>query len=312
MRGEEPSMPPNPLPLLPKPRGLKRAARSILLAAGAAWPGMVAMAAPTPAGSEQLTSLINAYRLAPRTCAGRPAAPAPALLAHPALARARIGPAAFIEPILTRAGYAADHAETLSVNGPQKAIDAMTVLREKYCETLLSPAFEAIGSYREGDEWTVILARPAPPLPSETFPDWIDAGKAILDGVNAARASARTCGAEQFSAAPPVNWNRRLGQAALEHSRDMAAQRYFSHKARDGSEPAQRAARAGYVWQRVGENIAFGQSSPDEAVAGWLDSPGHCANIMNPGFTEMGAAYGVAAQQHPGIVYWTQVFGRPR
>lgn len=272
-----------------------------------------AHAVPAPSyGAEQLTTLVNAYRSAPGSCAGRAATPANALDAHPALARVRIGPATFIESALERVGYAADLAQTVSVTGPQTPAEAMAVLQEKYCGTLLDARFAAVGSYRNGSEWTVILARPAPPLPSDTFPDWMDAGQAILAGVNAARASARTCGNERFAPAPPVSWNPQLGEAALAHSRDMAARRYFSHRAKDGTQPADRATRAGYHWGRVGENIAFGQSSPDEAVAGWLDSPGHCANIMNPGFTEMGAAYGVAAEKRSGIVYWTQVFGRPR
>jgi len=277
-----------------------------------AWPAL-ADAAPAPGyGPEQLTTLVNAYRAAPGSCAGRPAAPMRALDPHPALASVRIGPATFIESALERAGYAADLAQTVSVAGPQTPAEAMAVLQVKYCRVLLDPRFGAVGSYRSGNEWTVVLARPAPPLPSDTFPDWHEAGKVILAGVNAARASARTCGTQQFAPAPPVTWNPQLGEAALAHSRDMAARRYFSHKAKDGSQPADRAARAGYNWGRVGENIAFGQSSPDEAVAGWLDSPGHCANIMNPSFTEMGAAYGVAAEKRSGIVYWTQVFGRPR
>ena len=283
-----------------------------LLFALSAWPGLVG-AVPAPAyGAEQLGTLVNAYRTAPGSCAGRAAAPARALAVHPALARVRIGPGTFIELALEQTGFAAERAVSVSVNGPQTPAEAMTVLQEKYCSTLLDTRFSAIGSYREGNEWTVILASAAPPLPSETFPDWNDAGKAILASVNAVRASARTCGTRQFAAAPPVNWNPQLGEAALAHSRDMAARRYFAHRAKDGSMPADRAARAGYAWQRVGENIAFGQSTPDEAMAGWLDSPGHCANIMNPGFTEMGAAYGVAAEKRSGIVYWTQVFGRPR
>jgi uncharacterized protein YkwD len=285
---------------------------SLLLALAAAWPASAA-AVPAPSyGAEQLTTLINAYRMAPGACLGRAAAPAGALAPHPALARVRIGSGTFIEVALERAGYAAERAVSVSVTGPETPAEAMTVLQEKYCNTLLDTRYGAVGSYREGKEWTVILARPAAPLPSETFPDWNEAGKAILAQVNAARASARSCGTQQFAPAPPVHWNPQLGQAALAHSRDMAARRYFSHRAKDGSQAGERAARAGYAWQRVGENIAFGQSTPDEAVAGWLDSPGHCANIMNPGFTEMGAAYGVAAEKRSGIVYWTQVFARPR
>jgi uncharacterized protein YkwD len=49
----------------------------------------------------------------------------------------------------------------------------------------------------------------------------------------------------------------------------------------------------------------------DAAVQGWIKSPGHCANIMSPAYTEMGAAFVVNAQSSMGI-YWAQVFGAAR
>ena len=272
-----------------------------------------AQALPAPSGSgDPLAPLVNAYRANPGACDDRPAAPAAALAPQAVLSRLRIGAGTFIESALEHAGYAAEQAQAVYVTGPEDAKAAMTVLAQRYCKVLLSEEFSAIGSYREGTTWTVVLARPAPPLPSSTYPDWRDAGREILDEVNAARASARSCGSQSFPPAPPVAWNPALGNAALAHSRDMATRRYFSHRGKDGSEAAERAARAGYNWRRVGENIAFGQRSPREAVEGWLDSPGHCANIMNRDFTEMGAAYGVTPRQQTGIIYWTQVFGAPR
>ncbi|AWL04825.1 CAP domain-containing protein [Massilia oculi] len=272
-----------------------------------------AHALPTQAsGSDSLATLVNAYRANPGACDGRPAAPAAALDPQPALAQLRIGAGTFIESALERAGYAAEQAQAVYVTGPEDAQAAMNVLAQKYCKVLLSDRFSAIGSYREGATWTVVLARPAPPLPSVTYPDWREAGRTILDEVNAARASARSCGKQAFPAAPPLSWNPALGDAALAHSRDMATGRYFSHRGKDGSQAADRALRAGYAWRRVGENIAFGQRSPREAVEGWLDSPGHCANIMNRNYTEMGAAYGVTPERQAGVIYWTQVFGAPR
>ena len=270
-------------------------------------------ALPTPASNvDPLAPLVNAYRAAPGACDGSPATPLAALDAQPALTQLRIGVGTFIESALERAGYPVEEAQAVYVTGPEDARAAMTVLAQKYCKVLLSDRFSALGSYREGTTWTVVLARPAPPLPSMTYPDWREAGREILDEVNHARASARSCGERPFTAAPPLAWNPALGDAALAHSRDMATRRYFSHRARDGSQAAERAARAGYTWRRVGENIAFGQRSPREAVEGWLDSPGHCANIMNRDFTEMGAAFGVTPQRQAGIIYWTQVFGTPR
>ena len=269
--------------------------------------------APHPVGSDDLlVPLINAYRANPGACNGQSAAPAPALAPHPALSQLRIGTGTFIESALERVGYPVEQAQAIYVTGPDNARAAMDVLQQKYCSVLLNTRFSTVGSYREGASWTVILARPAAPLPSLTYPDWHDAGKRILDEVNAARASARRCGDQSYPAAPPLQWNEALGNAALAHSRDMATRRYFSHRAKDGSQVGERARRAGYSWRRIGENIAFGQRTPEEAVAGWLDSPGHCANIMNGGFTDMGAAYGVTPERQSGIIYWTQAFGTAR
>jgi uncharacterized protein YkwD len=91
----------------------------------------------------------------------------------------------------------------------------------------------------------------------------------------------------------------------------MANKKFFDHRGSDGSTVGPRAARVGYKWRTVGENIAVGVETPEDVVQGWLDSPGHCANIMAPGFTEMGIAFVVDRKSEAGI-YWTQVFAAPR
>jgi uncharacterized protein YkwD len=217
-----------------------------------------------------------------------------------------------LENAIEQAGYAVARAEAISVSGPPDARTAMATIEGPYCSTLLNPKFADIGASRRGDTWQVVLAEPAPPPASNFLPDSETAGKAILEAVNAARATARTCGTQRFPAARQVTWNGVLGDAALVHSRDMAEHRYFSHKGRDGQGAAERALRAGYRWLRIGENIAAGQNSPAEVVAGWLSSPGHCANIMQAGFTEMGAAYAINQGRTGERVYWTQVFAAPR
>jgi uncharacterized protein YkwD len=274
--------------------------------------GACALGSAAPAASaspDELADLINAYRAAPGSCAGDAAAPAAALAVEPALARIHVGPGTFLEYALEGAGYQADHAEAITVTGPLDAQAAMDVLRQKYCGKLLGAEFAAVGTVRDGNAWQVVLAHPfiVPELPG-----WQDAGQQILVLVNAARAQRRTCGNVAFGPAPPVIWNPQLGAAALAHSADMAQKRYFNHQQPDGSLPADRATAAGYRWMRIGENIASGQSTAEEAVASWLDSPGHCANIMNPAFTEMGAAYAINQASRNRTAYWTQVFGSPR
>jgi uncharacterized protein YkwD len=108
-----------------------------------------------------------------------------------------------------------------------------------------------------------------------------------------------------------VKLSAALGAAALAHSREMAAQSRFAHEGADGSTAGQRVARTGYRAALVGENIAAGPTSASEVVKGWLESPGHCANLMDARFTEMGLAYAVDARSTSGI-YWTQVFATPR
>jgi hypothetical protein len=264
---------------------------------------------PAAARADELAGLVNAYRAAPAGCDGRAAAAAPALAVESALSAVHVGPGTFLEPALRKAGYRAERAEAITVTGPPDAQSAMTVLREKYCRKLLGDEFTAIGTARTGNEWQVVLARPVV-IPD--LPVWQQAGQDILALVNATRALPRTCGNQAFGPAGPVSWNPQLGDAALAHSTDMAERHYFNHRQPDGSEPADRATRAGYRWRAVGENIASGQRTPQEAVAAWLDSPGHCANIMNPRFTEMGAAYAINPANDNRTAYWTQVFGLPR
>lgn len=132
----------------------------------------------------------------------------------------------------------------------------------------------------------------------------------VVELVNQARSRDRKCGAERFSAAPPLEVSRDLNDAAVDHARDMARRKFFEHKGSDGSEPRDRVKRAGYLSQLTGENIAYGPTSAEEVVAGWLASPGHCANIMEPRFRDIGV--GVATGRQRGAIYWVQDFGAPR
>ena len=132
----------------------------------------------------------------------------------------------------------------------------------------------------------------------------------VVDLVNAARSKSRRCGSERFAAAPPLTASARLDDAAAAHARDMARRNYFDHRGRDGKQPRDRVLRAGYEFRITGENIAFGPETADEVVAGWLESPGHCANIMEPRFEHIGV--GLATGRKRNRIYWVQSFGAPR
>ena len=105
---------------------------------------------------------------------------------------------------------------------------------------------------------------------------------------------------------PPLAVDALLTNAAQAHSADMVARAFYSHTSPDGSEPWHRAAAAGSTRRTIGENIACGQRSAAEVVQGWMDSPGHRANILKPAFTHIGV--GFAGGGSAGT-YWTQLFG---
>ncbi|MFJ9742116.1 CAP domain-containing protein [Streptomyces sp. NPDC101166] len=104
----------------------------------------------------------------------------------------------------------------------------------------------------------------------------------------------------------PLTVNAKLTKAAQDHSADMASHRNMSHTGSDGSDPGARITRAGYAWSTYGENVAYGYSTPEQVMAGWMASPGHKRNILNCAFKEIGV--GLA---QPGS-YWTQDFATAR
>ncbi len=152
---------------------------------------------------------------------------------------------------------------------------------------------------------------PAPtpgPAPAPTPSTGISASEQrVLDLTNQARAVARSCGTTSYPAAPALTWNASLATAARNHASDMAVRNYFSHTSQDGRTFVQRATNAGYSGYRaLGENIAAGQPTPESVVAGWLNSPGHCSNIMSANFRELGVGVGTGGSYG---IYWVQDFG---
>jgi uncharacterized protein YkwD len=135
----------------------------------------------------------------------------------------------------------------------------------------------------------------------------------VLQRVNEARALGHDCDTKgSFGPAAPLTMNASLRCAARKHAADMSARNFFDHTNPDGETFDQRIEQAGYgSYNQVGENIAGGSDldNAKTAVDGWLESDGHCANIMNPNYTEFGAgAYEGSGEL---TFYWTQEFGRP-
>ncbi|MHC8382070.1 CAP domain-containing protein [Pseudomonas sp. LB3P14] len=262
---------------------------------------------PAHAGAErQLVEAINDYRAHPDRCSGRAGRALSPLSLKSNLALP-IGYGGGVRDRLKASGYQAVTVRTIRVVGARDADEAFDMLQSDYCGALLDTQFADIGVSRARSEWQVVLARPV--LDSQVG-DTRAVSKALLAQVNAARSKPRLCGRQRFAAARPLAWNAALGAAAQGHSKAMAYGNYFAHQDPDGEMPADRARAAGFRGRQIGENIAAGQGSPSKAMSGWLASPGHCANLMNPMFTQMGGAYAADARSDEGV-YWTMLFGAP-
>ncbi|OBS36428.1 CAP domain-containing protein [Pseudomonas syringae] len=264
-------------------------------------------ASPVSAAEEQrLVQAINDFRGQPQRCEARTTNISRALALNSSVALP-IGFSGNLRDALKASGYQAVIVRTLRLAGAQSADAAFEMLRDRYCGALLDPQYADIGITRQGGDWRVVLAKP---LIDESLEDARSAGRALLSQVNAARAKPRMCGKRPFPSARPLSWNTTLETAAQEHSQSMASENYFTHRGFDNDSPADRARAAGYGGRQIGENIAAGQSTASKAMASWLASPGHCANLMNPMFTEVGAAYATATNADYGV-YWTMLFGAP-
>ncbi|HKQ47715.1 MAG TPA: CAP domain-containing protein [Phycisphaerae bacterium] len=122
----------------------------------------------------------------------------------------------------------------------------------------------------------------------------------MIDAVNTERAKHK---------AGPVHGEETLMQIADFYACRLVEGGFFAHEDPfGGSTVGSRAADFGYAFDKLGENLAAGQESVDEALAAWLASPTHRAILLDPEFTEIGVAIKAGG---PSGVYWVQEFGRP-
>jgi len=135
----------------------------------------------------------------------------------------------------------------------------------------------------------------------------------VVARVNQYRAAGATCGSHgAFPAAPALTWNALLTQAAEGHSQDMVANNFFAHDSFDGRTFDQRITATGYNWTLVAENIAAGQTTIDQVMAGWMASEGHCVNIMNAAIAEIGVVCVSGSSSNTYPTYWTMDLGKSR
>lgn len=252
----------------------------------------------------QLVQQINQYRSQVQRCGDQGSQELPPLASDTRLVlpATNVGD---LQQALARAAYPMVNVQAISLSGPKDAQSAMKAVRESFCRVVLDPQFVDIGVSNSGQDWRIVLARP---LLTSGLGDWQTEGKQLLNLINTARAQPRQCGTQAFTATAPLSWNDALADAANSHTRNMANGNFFDHLDHDGRTPGDRAELAGYSAKNIGENIAAGLDTPRKVVDGWLASPGHCANLMNPQFRELGAAHAMDPKSDAGI-YWTGVFG---
>ena len=258
------------------------------------------------AQTDSVVNVVNRLRAPGGACvaSARPLVTQAALNAAGAL----LAQGSSLEASLKSAGYRATQAQVITVSGAGLHAGLETLLAKRFCAQVGKMELSDIGVFEARNQLWIVLAAPFAPKLDLTRQQ---VAERMLSLVNQARSVPRRCGDKPFAAAPALVWDATLEQVAAQHATDMATQDYFSHTARDGSTPAQRVTRAGYPWRMTGENIAAGQLSPEAAVAGWIKSPGHCENLMNAGYTEMGVAAAVNSASKMGL-YWAQEFGTPR
>ena len=141
----------------------------------------------------------------------------------------------------------------------------------------------------------------APEAPGDTVPGEPDNGgsqdayaDAVVELVNAERVKAGLS---------PLSVHEGVAEAA--NTRAHEIKNTFSHTRPDGSSFSTVLTQAGISYRSVGENIAYGQSSPEAVMQSWMNSSGHRANILNRDFTSIGVGHYKDAS---GTDYWTQLF----
>ncbi len=147
-----------------------------------------------------------------------------------------------------------------------------------------------------------------------------------LNAINQARSESQDCGSHgYFPAVSPLTWSDKLYKASYEHIQDLVATETFEHtgsgtasdwtgaKLGKASDMKERIENYDYTWRTLAENIAAGTftNTAEKVVQQWLDSDGHCANLMSDSFTEVGMAM-IYKEDSKYSYYWNQNFGRPR
>ena len=217
-----------------------------------------------------------------------------------------------LDDALGSARYRQESSMAATVSGKAAAPASMErtakLLFQRFCQEIIDDGYSELGLHRRAQQLFLVFAHPRHTINADDIPVL---RAQLLELVNAARSEPRRCGEHEFPASAPVHYSDSLTRAAVIHAADMAQRASLDHAGSDGSNPGERLTRVGYRWQISGENLALGYDDVATVMRGWLDSPAHCENIMEPRFDEMGLAFAIGpGPQAP--VYWVQDFAAAR
>ncbi|HEX9940440.1 MAG TPA: CAP domain-containing protein [Thermoanaerobaculia bacterium] len=213
---------------------------------------------------------------------------------------------------LRKAGYEAHGWHQAFAAGPDEPAALVAWIREQYPETfrsLMDPDFQELGigisEIRGTPLYDFFLAwRESESFARQTA-SLVDLALARADMLARANAERTAAGL------PPLALDPRLNEAAQRHAEDMLLRSYYNHSSPEGNGPSDRVRKSGYTAQLVGENIARGPVTVNEAMDNWLASREHRRNLLNPGFRDLGVGIAVGRNSVGYTVLWVQDFGRP-
>ncbi|MBQ3027874.1 MAG: CAP domain-containing protein [Lachnospiraceae bacterium] len=212
--------------------------------------------------------------------------------------------------LIATGGVSEAQAAVISVNGNKVSCNTVEELKDKLqqingCDNILEMLSKwNCGTLPEINIPNLPVVPEQPEAPEENVPEQPGTpdvqnqayayGLRITELVNEHRAAAGLA---------PVTYSAKLSEAA--QVRAVEIEKSFSHTRPDGRYFSSVFAEHGISYRYSGENIAWGQKSPEEVVTAWMNSAGHRANILNAKFTQLGVGY---RQNARGVNYFTQLF----
>lgn len=213
--------------------------------------------------------------------------------------------------LMEAAGYRAQEWVESSISSTDDPASLVRTLRRQSGGTyrqLMGPDFRdlgiGVGRLDGAPLYTLLFAAPEN--------EYFTRRTAALRDLSAVRAAvrARTNAERAKAGLPPLIDSPDLDRAAQTHAEDMLRRGYFEHESPEGKTVRQRARSQGYDWRAIGENIALGQLTVDEVMDGWMKSPEHRANILDPDVRDLGVGLALGEGREGFRILWVQVFGR--